>query len=1048
MPETAVIREYLPSDAAEVARMWNESDQMWPGGFTGGVPMTGERFDADLRRSRYIALYLAVVEGRVAGYCRLVESREEDRVAYIALLNVHPAFQKRGYARDLLRRSLERTMQGGYDRLDLHTWAGNMLAVPLYKKSGYFWVPDTSVHMENYLPLLLRTPFLADFFATHDWYATQTRDLSVQEDDVTIGNTHVYPYRWDADGLTYEATIDAESKGLTALRTPEWRIACRAPNFRVHRGIPQKIQWEVERLSSGPGGVTLIADGDPGLRLHHEAQATVDGVFTTETSVSVDADVDVKPHGLPSHAIRTTLVLDGTVVHLRTAQRVGPAVELVQTPRFWTVPRLSTPLRLRLRNHLDIAIDGTLQLTPAPGAHIAERSLPFSAPANGYAGVKTDVTLDNPGLNAVQAALSLSGESVATTFSLDPLQLPACAPGQAVVGVGNDQATIENDSVLLTVQIRGAWWSLASKRKEDLKYQGTALLGQPFDGAQRQRLRYQASSTTVDGMPALVLAAPAWGYPGLRIERIFQMLSDEVLRVRTVVTHAGDQPVTLRVLHVLNGWPINDPTFAIPLEVGLLVDRAPFFPDWQSDAMELPSVVQESWFALGTSAGTVGVFWEDVSRIEIGRTLELTSNEIVLDPGESTAFPDVHVVMTLGDWQVVRGHWRTLRAPSAPESLGTPHRAFEVTTTNSAPLTPGRERVLEVVSRYAKSFPLSLSCHAPPGWDVQTADLETDTTLEQDQPRRALLSVSRHDGGALVAPLCVEVTAGPLKRTFTVPLLDPGEGNVTTGQEQLMERPIQYVASESLRLCIAPSIGAAVRLQWRGANQLLSPFPQTREYQWFKPWYGGLAPFVFLDGLERWEGFPEPGMLPLQQWSVDEATERGASGTLWKGVALHTRPRSTGYLGLEVRATWLLAPSAPLIVLRLQIHNDTTALLRGTTGWNAYLQPGGRRNARLVYGETTRWVHTRGVQSTIRGSGRWAAVHDPEVGVVIALISPLPLTTTAHDAREEGMHLSSVDHRFQLEGGATTTYTAWLLLGDSLKELDQGSVLGDVVNLP
>ena len=77
-----------------------------------------------------------------------------------------------------LLNSLGRTLQGpdrfrgvspyyGVDypaRRHLDTWPGNIKAVPLYKKTGYFWVPETDVHMENYVPLLLRLPVLATIY--------------------------------------------------------------------------------------------------------------------------------------------------------------------------------------------------------------------------------------------------------------------------------------------------------------------------------------------------------------------------------------------------------------------------------------------------------------------------------------------------------------------------------------------------------------------------------------------------------------------------------------------------------------------------------------------------------------------------------------------------------------------------------------------------------------------------------------------------------------------------------------------------------------------
>ena len=124
------IKTYEPSDAASIARMWNESDDGWPGGFTGGVPFTEEVVRRWLNEDRYLDVFLVVADERVAAYCSVYEYASEPTAAYVALLNCHPAYWKRGFGRELLKKSVARATALGYKRLDLHTWPGNMRAVP------------------------------------------------------------------------------------------------------------------------------------------------------------------------------------------------------------------------------------------------------------------------------------------------------------------------------------------------------------------------------------------------------------------------------------------------------------------------------------------------------------------------------------------------------------------------------------------------------------------------------------------------------------------------------------------------------------------------------------------------------------------------------------------------------------------------------------------------------------------------------------------------------------------------------------------------------
>ena len=265
------IRPFRPEDAANVAQMWNESDSAWPGGFTRGVPFTAERVLHWQERERDIEVYIAFADGKAVGYCSLTEFWEDSRVAYVRLLGAHPEYHGQGFGRDLLRASLKRTLELGYERLDLHTWAGNLKAVPLYKKIGFFWLPGTAVHMHNYLPTVFRLEAARRFFRFGepdevDWYSAFRRDLSVRPDEWEERGMRVFPYEFESDGRRLRVLIDPESRGVTSVETERFQVAAWRASPLAPRGAASRVEVEVRnaRPESGALATTLLVRGDPG----------------------------------------------------------------------------------------------------------------------------------------------------------------------------------------------------------------------------------------------------------------------------------------------------------------------------------------------------------------------------------------------------------------------------------------------------------------------------------------------------------------------------------------------------------------------------------------------------------------------------------------------------------------------------------------------------------------------------------------------------------------------------------------------------------------
>ena len=276
------IRPYEPADDAGLAVMWNESDEQWPGTFTGGVPMTEESV-RDWMEKEVCLMRLVVEEkesGSIVGFGSLWETPGRADTCYVELLNVHPAHQKRSLARRMLTQMVDWATGRGYHSVTIETWPGNLKSVPLYKKVGFFWQPDSDVLLENYIPAIRRLPLARAFFERHDWYAAFRRELKQEEDDQrhpATGGMKVYVFRWEEDGEFLEAVIDRQGQSLTGLETNDLAVYAVVDESEPAQSIAYPVRWRILNKRAEPLSVSLLAAGETGIDLTHRASFLLPG---------------------------------------------------------------------------------------------------------------------------------------------------------------------------------------------------------------------------------------------------------------------------------------------------------------------------------------------------------------------------------------------------------------------------------------------------------------------------------------------------------------------------------------------------------------------------------------------------------------------------------------------------------------------------------------------------------------------------------------------------------------------------------------------------
>ena len=234
----------LTNDAQNLANFFNEIDELWPGTWTQGIPYTEELAIDFIKKRKSLKNFVAFnPDGKLVGFCSVHKRMEEPNVSYIGVLGAHPSVLSKKYGKNLLLAAVDFSVKNGDLRQDLHTWASNMKAVPLYKKIGLQWVPDTSVYMQNYLPAILNHGFCKPFFEKHpNWYSNQVREITQAPDDHKLAEMSVFIYHFKEGDDSLEVTIDRYSRSIVGISRNLEGKAIEVILEELERNPPKKSQ--------------------------------------------------------------------------------------------------------------------------------------------------------------------------------------------------------------------------------------------------------------------------------------------------------------------------------------------------------------------------------------------------------------------------------------------------------------------------------------------------------------------------------------------------------------------------------------------------------------------------------------------------------------------------------------------------------------------------------------------------------------------------------------------------------------------------------------
>jgi ribosomal protein S18 acetylase RimI-like enzyme len=309
MKQKLKIVEYNEKHAAGVADMWNNSREGWGGD---SHITTEEKVKTQEANSSNLNLYLAMEDDKVVGYCSLSEYREDEGALYIPLLNVRTDYHGRKIGKQLVLTAIERAVELGWPRLDLYTWPGNIKAVPLYKRCGFFWEDrDDTTHLMNFLPTVLQTEAVSDYFLTNNWYETSTRVIEVSPDGRRDNEFTYYEYKWEGNAQTLRMEFERTARGLRLIETDDYLISCEVENFKLVSDSSYTVKYHVQNKTGLPLQIDLEGENHKQIEFPFKQSINIEGDTVIEATFHLKKFEEEQSNWRTHPSVITNLFING-----------------------------------------------------------------------------------------------------------------------------------------------------------------------------------------------------------------------------------------------------------------------------------------------------------------------------------------------------------------------------------------------------------------------------------------------------------------------------------------------------------------------------------------------------------------------------------------------------------------------------------------------------------------------------------------------------------------------------------------------------------------
>jgi len=944
---------FQKADAGKLAELFNSFDRgdLWPGSFTGGVPFTAERvlssFPAGVKN---ISILISTFKGKFTGICSLHPHAEDAEAAYIGVFGAHPDYVGKGHGKALILRALQIATDNNLRRVDLNTWAGNLRAVPLYKKSGMFWVPETSVYMQDYIPGILNFPLAREFFKKHDWYSSQVRKLELTPDEFKLEEMEVYPYEFSEGKDHLKVWIDRYGRSIIGIeRTLDGehlKIMCRLSDHKAIAGIEHELIIEItnDTKSSLQGSVFLSGFEDLDFTSYPQESFKIEDGASLKLSskFTVNPDVEIPDANRKQRTIKASLIVNGEMIPFEIGMRILPLLEFKTFPEQMTVvPGTAREIQVNVFNNSREHFKGSVFVVDEENRlSLGKTTIPVETPPKSHAGFSIGIRVpEHQPTSVIPLELRARGKAKGTGVETrtERIYVKCLRPGGIVTSFERREqerlAIVENEELVAHVQLRGALLNIAYKNtsygRQDLWLRGGFGVGPPFGFAKPVDYDYEVIRRPES--IELVLTGLHPDKPGLKMMRILTFYAGTSLIKEQIRIINTNPEVTYEVEVRIGGQSSARNIFnmIVPLEE-IMEHEMIAFPVSESDLPTDPKEYKESWICFQNRAQDFcfGQIWssEKLSKIRVGPQTLLTPEYKLgqIKPGQATSTSEFYYVIENGDWRAVRRKWQSLiEKRTGPEEKYVKSQPLLNIELADHTLYDRKElrTQLKVVNFRNKEATGEIVVTPPRGWKITPSKVKIkEVTMKKPfankvsvhPPRQAKLGVH---SGAVDFYTDRQVIRFPLDVCL---LSRNAKRSVSVVQETEENKVVQAVSNGLIRFkASAEFAGCLYYLSGKdGVNQLCSSFPRIGTKVFLENYSGGIRA-LYLGG-----GFEFAKSKSHEETYEAEVIKEG----LWKGVKFsYESTQQEQIKGILGSVSYLTPPLSNIIKISRKFENPTSS---------------------------------------------------------------------------------------------------------------------------
>ncbi|MHA2093342.1 MAG: GNAT family N-acetyltransferase [Candidatus Hodarchaeales archaeon] len=945
-------------DFDRLARCYNsfKDPESWPEGFGGSRIFTGELIAKEMKEQDLAGHFIAIAPDnpdKIVGVSFVGKSWNSPNAYYVQLLGVDPAYQGQKLGKVLLLRSTQYVTKLNADMISLHTWGGNLKAMPLYKRQGYKWRPNTSVYMENYLPQILNFAYFKEFFSklsNKSWYDSFSPKIDQEPNNTLEDQMQIYDYTFDGENQSLTTWIDRAIGKICGfhIRTPDsdFMIKAHTSNSRAFVGseeftitltvtntsksdikldfaVESSTKFEIQPLEQ-KNSLRIVADGSKTLELRAKF------LFDTD-----ELDTKVHTHTLTEYGITFNLTHSDITFPLTVGKIPVKAVKINSYPvNFTSIPNCNINLPLSLQNNVgeefevQVEVKNGKKIIFSPSQKIVQLQKYDS-----LVEFRAEIGSTSSSVDYFEAMIKNARGNL---IAKEKIPIIIFNESKSLSYELNQQIFVENKHIRIAIFKRahpGSNEVFITDKLRKLQIFGLPIvLGYPFDieGSEFYNITHEHQINQGDTGIWLVSSAKSDLKPGIVVTRKIFLPNDgyTLSVVWEVTNNSGKEYSELGVVNHMYWWPstISLRNRVLPLKSGLKqLDMTAFPVDLGND----PSLFNEGWQATVYRTGSLGILFDiaSIDKITIGRAqpnIDIRIPKLAI--GEQFQTKPIFLTFT-ENWQAVRMKWLEQYKPSVEYEV---EYSREPTSLKQIGLRNPDEG-----DTIARGIFID---HEKGGLEIAidtlkettfkgSLDLEFNTipsNFHVDLPDKKGRSFKQKIN--LEIPKDNHILGGKLKFDSLTRIFDfPVAMGVFDSSKHVSVRHddtdkvfivengfLTFKGSEDYRGNVFH-----LSLGQKGENLLHTgsvPFPEVKPFLWYNQFFGGIGTILQPEGMRDLENFNKLSFTYYQ-----------ATAGKWKGIGFKSSiiDYSPRIKGIQLATEYLTLPNSPFLLVQTHVYNHS-----------------------------------------------------------------------------------------------------------------------------